>query len=180
MGATDQQEGTRRTLRQTLLIVVGMFGFVFALVPLYGFICDVTGLNGKVVNEKSVVANVKPDLSRTVTVEFIASINESMPWEFQPNVASMEIHPGQTYKTSFRAKNLTDKAMVGQAIPSVSPGLAATHFKKTECFCFTEQLFEAKEEREMPLIFMVDRDLPEDIGVVTLAYTFFDKKKSVN
>ena len=92
----------------------------------------------------------------------------------------MEVHPGQMYKTSFYARNRTGDDMIGQAIPSVSPGLAALHFKKTECFCFTEQQFGAGEGRDMPLLFMVDKELPEEIGTVTLAYTFFDKQKLVN
>ncbi len=172
--------GKRRTIRQTLFIVVGMFGFVFALVPLYNVFCDLTGLNGKPVNERAVVVDIEPDLSRTVTVEFMASVNESMPWEFRPDVIRMQVHPGKTYRTAFYARNETGRAMTGQAIPSVTPGLAALHFKKTECFCFTEQRFEAGESREMPLIFMVDKDLPRDIHVVTLAYTFFDKEKLLN
>lgn len=180
MTSSDIREGKQRTLRQTLYVVAGMFAFVFALVPLYGVICDVTGLNGKASNQKALIVDTTPDLSRTVTVEFLASVNESMPWDFRPSVKRMEVHPGKMYRTSYSARNMTDHAMVGQAIPSVSPGLAATHFKKTECFCFTEQLFQADEERDMPLVFMVDKDLPEDIHVVTLAYTFFDKQKLLN
>jgi cytochrome c oxidase assembly protein subunit 11 len=176
----DRQHGKKRTLRQTLIIVALMSGFVFALVPLYGLLCDVTGLNGKTRNEQAKAISIEPDLSRTVTVEFIASVNESMPWEFKPEVARMEVHPGQMYKTSFYARNRTDNDMIGQAIPSVAPGQAALHFKKTECFCFTEQQFGAGEGRDMPLLFMVDKELPEEIGTVTLAYTFFNKQKLVN
>lgn len=180
MATDDVKKAKRRTLRQSLFIVAGMFGFVFALVPLYGVLCDITGLNGKPSDTRAEIVNIEPDLSRTVTVEFVASVNESMPWEFRPDVIRMQVHPGQTYRTAFYARNETGRAMTGQAVPSVTPGLAATHFKKTECFCFTEQRFEAGEEREMPLIFMIDRDLPEDINVVTLAYTFFDKEKLLN
>jgi len=176
----DRQQGKKRTLRQTLIIVAAMSGFVFALVPLYGVLCDLTGLNGKARNERAEVVSVEPDLSRTVMVEFIASVNKSMPWDFKPEVTRMEVHPGKMYKTSFYARNRTDTDMIGQAIPSVSPGLAALHFKKTECFCFTEQQFGAGEGRDMPLLFMVDKDLPEEIGTVTLAYTFFNKQKLVN
>ena len=125
-------------------------------------------------------AAVEVDLNRTVMVEFVASVNENMPWDFQPKVTRMEVHPGETYRTAFYAKNRTGKSMVGQAIPSVTPGVAARHFKKTECFCFTEQLFEAGEGRDMPLLFMVDPDLPDEIEVLTLAYTFFDKQKHLN
>jgi len=173
----DVNAGKRRTIRNLMFIVVGMFGFVFALVPLYNVFCDITGLNGKTSGKRTVIVDIEPDLSRTVTVEFVASVNESMPWEFRPDVVRMQVHPGKNYRTAFFARNETGRAMVGQAVPSVTPGLAATHFKKTECFCFTEQRFEAGEAREIPLIFMVDKDLPEDIHEVTLAYTFFDKQK---
>jgi cytochrome c oxidase assembly protein subunit 11 len=176
----DTEQAKKRTLRQTLLVVSGMFGFVFALVPLYDVLCDVTGLNGKTRNERAYVADVGPDLSRTVTVEFLASVNQSMPWDFRPSVTRMKVHPGEVNQTSFFARNRTAGSMIGQAIPSVTPGLAALHFKKTECFCFTEQKFAPGEEREMPLVFMVDRDLPENISTVTLAYTFFDKQKLLN
>lgn len=175
----NREKGKRRTLRLTLIVTGVMFLFVFALVPLYSVLCDVTGLNGKTRNERAAVADTAPDMSRTVTVEFLASVNESMPWDFEPSVTRMKVHPGQVRQTSFIARNRTDEAMVGQAIPSVSPGLAALHFKKTECFCFTEQKFEPGEQREMPLVFMVDKDLPEEISTVTLAYTFFDKHKLV-
>jgi cytochrome c oxidase assembly protein subunit 11 len=176
---TDLERAKKRTLRQVLVVVAGMFLFVFALVPLYSVLCDVTGLNGKTSNERQRVADISPDNSRTVTVEFLASVNESMPWDFRPSVTRMKVHPGEVRQTSFVARNRTQQSMVGQAIPSVAPGLAALHFKKTECFCFTEQKFAPGEEREMPLVFMVDKDLPEDISTVTLAYTFFDKQKLV-
>ncbi len=174
------KEGKHRTLRQTLFVVMAMFGFVFALVPLYNVLCDVTGLNGKPRNEAQQVDTSGPDLARTVTVEFLGSVNQSMPWEFHPSVMRMKVHPGKMYRTSFYARNRTSAAMIGQAIPSISPGLAALHFKKTECFCFTEQKLEAGEEKDMPLLFMVDKDLPDDISTLTLAYTFFDKQKGVN
>jgi cytochrome c oxidase assembly protein subunit 11 len=174
---SDIEQAKRLTLRRLLLVVVGMFSFVFALVPLYDVLCDLTGLNGKTRNEREQVVDSGPDLSRTVTVEFLASVNESMPWDFHPSVTRMTVHPGEVHQTSFYARNRTAGAMTGQAIPSVTPGLAALHFKKTECFCFTEQEFAPGEGREMPLTFMVDRGLPEDITTLTLAYTFFDKQK---
>jgi cytochrome c oxidase assembly protein subunit 11 len=176
----ESEQAKKRTLRRTLMLVVGMFGFVFALVPLYDVLCDVTGLNGKTRNEAEQFTDTGPDLTRTVTVEFLASVNESMPWEFEPAVTRMKVHPGQVHQTSFFARNRTGVAMVGQAVPSVTPGLAALHFRKTECFCFTEQRFAPGEAREMPLVFMVDKDLPKDITTLTLAYTFFDKQKLVD
>ena len=176
---TADSRSNLRMVNRLLLVVAGMFAFGFAMVPLYDVFCDITGLNGKTGGRAS-VSSIEADLDRTVTVEFIASVNQSMPWDFEPEVTRMEVHPGQTYRTSYYARNRTDRAMVGQAIPSVAPGVAAPHFKKTECFCFTEQEFSAGEGRDMPLLFMVDPELPDDVGVVTLSYTFFDKQKALN
>jgi cytochrome c oxidase assembly protein subunit 11 len=181
MSSTKLQAANRRTVRRLLYIVAGMLVFVFGVLPpMYNVFCELTGLNGKTASGPAEVAAIEPDLSRTVMVEFVASVNESMPWDFRPAVARMEVHPGETYRTNFHARNRTARAMVGQAIPSVTPGQAAQYFKKTECFCFTEQRFEAGEGRDMPLLFMVDPDLPAEIEVLTLAYTFFDKQKTLN
>ena len=169
-----------KMVNRLLLVVAGMFAFGFAMVPLYDVFCDITGLNGKTAGRAASAAGVEVDRDRTVIVEFIASVNQSMPWDFEPRVTRMEVHPGQTYRTSYFARNRTNESMVGQAIPSVAPGIAAPHFKKTECFCFTEQTFSAGEGRDMPLLFMVDPELPDDVEVVTLSYTFFDKHKAVN
>ena len=177
---TASAGSNQKLAKRLLFAVVGMFGFGFAMVPLYNVLCDITGLNGKTGGRVAVAEVLEPDLTRTVTVEFIANVNQSMPWDFTPVVARMEVHPGKMYRTNFHARNRTDRTMIGQAIPSVTPGLAAQHFKKTECFCFTEQQFSAGEGRDMPLLFMVDRELPEDIKVVTLSYTFFDKQQAIN
>ncbi len=176
---TAAQRSNGRLVKRLLLAVAGMFAFGFAMVPLYDVFCDLTGLNGKV-GGRAAAVTVEPDLDRTVTVEFVANLNRTMPWDFKPEVSRMEVHPGQVYRTSYYARNRTDRLMIGQAIPSVTPGVAAQHFKKTECFCFTEQQFGAGEGRDMPVMFMVDPELPEHIEVVTLSYTFFDKQQAIN
>ena len=176
---TAADSSNARLVKRLLLAVTAMFGFGFAMVPLYNVFCDLTGLNGKVGGRVEAVG-VEADLNRTVMVEFVANLNQTMPWEFRPEVSRMEVHPGKVYRTSFYAQNRTDRIMVGQAIPSVTPGTAAQHFKKTECFCFTEQQFAAGEGRDMPVMFMVDPELPDDVPVVTLSYTFFDKEKALN
>ena len=152
---TAADSSNARLVKRLLLAVTAMFGFGFAMVPLYNVFCDLTGLNGKVGGRVEAVG-VEADLNRTVMVEFVANLNQTMPWEFRPEVSRMEVHPGKVYRTSFYAQNRTDRIMVGQAIPSVTPGTAAQHFKKTECFCFTEQQFAAGEGRDMPVMFMVD------------------------
>lgn len=163
----------RRLVRKLLLAVVAMFGFGFALIPLYDVFCEVTGLNGKTGTRAVAVEKGAVDTERTVTVEFVANVNVSAPWEFAPTVTRMQVHPGEFYQTSYRARNLAAEPLVGQAVPSVSPGQAARHFQKIECFCFTRQEFAAKEGRDMPVVFMVDPALPSDISTVTLSYTFF-------
>jgi cytochrome c oxidase assembly protein subunit 11 len=159
------------TIKLTAMCV-GMFGFGFALVPLYDVFCDITGLGGRTSSEaQQVTENV--DSSRTVRVEFVGALSSGAPWHFRPTVSHMQVHPGKLYETHYFAENLTGMALVGQATPSVSPGSAAKHFKKVHCFCFTNQEFEPHEGREMQVLFMVDPALPEHIDTVTLGYTFF-------
>lgn len=170
-------EVAEKNKRLTLKLVLGvvlMFGFGFALVPLYDVFCDVTGLNGKTNDAPAVLTEQGIDESRTIKVQFVSHMNDSMPWEFRPQVRSVSVHPGETAKVSFFAKNTTAQEMVAQAIPSVSPGLSAQYFVKTECFCFTQQTLAAGESREMPLIFMVDPQIPEEYKTLTLSYTIFD------
>jgi len=173
-----EQANNKKGITHLLLIVVGMFGFGFALVPLYDVFCDITGLNGKTGDQVVLSEALKVDTSREVVVEFVASLNESMPWEFQPMTRSIKVNPGQPTRIDYVARNRTHRSITGQAVPSVAPGLAAPYFQKTECFCFTEQLLKAGEEKQMPVIFVVDPELPDDINVLTLSYTFFIKPGS--
>ena len=152
-----------------------MFGFGYALVPLYDVLCDITGLNGKSDNvTQQQQANFEVDKSRTITVEFITSLNQGMSWSFEPATNKMQVHPGKPYQTSFFVNNKTNRSVVGQAIPSVAPFSAANHFIKTECFCFTNQLLEAGQSLEMPVVFVINPALPEHVNTVTLSYTYFD------
>lgn len=158
-----------------LVVVVAMFGFGYALVPLYDLLCDITGLNGKTGQVTVAAAEEQEvDTSRIITVKFIASINSSAPWEFKPNDITMKVHPGGIYRTSYLARNRTEQALVGQAVPSVAPREASLYFNKTECFCFTQQSFAAGEQRDMPVQFIVDRDIPKHIDSLVLSYTFFN------
>lgn len=163
-----------RLVVKLLLIVVGMFGFGFALVPLYNIFCDITGVNAKVgvaaVAEQSYVI----DPSREITLEFVTSVNQSTPLKFGSEVAKMKVVPGQSYRVNFWAENLMPDTLIAQAIPSVTPGLASQYLKKTECFCFSQQDFRPGETRVMPVQFVIDPKLPESYRSVTLAYTFFD------
>jgi len=160
----------------TMLIAgsIGMFGFGFALVPLYDVLCEQLGINGKTNSTASIYKPMIIDKSRTITVEFMAQIQSDMPWEFEPEVKRMQVHPGELVRTNFRAVNLSSNEIVGQAIPSVSPGMGAAYFNKTECFCFNQQRLMAEASAELPLIFFVDPDLPESISTLTLSYTLYN------
>ena len=150
-----------------------MFGFGFALVPLYDVFCEITGFGGRT-NTESVAVQEAPDLSREVRVEFVTTVNSYAPFEFGADLNSMTVHPGKMYFATFTARNMTDDDKVAQAIPSVAPVAAAEHFVKIECFCFNSQEFAGNEEKAMPLQFIVDPDLPEYVDTITLQYTFFD------
>jgi cytochrome c oxidase assembly protein subunit 11 len=151
-----------------------MFGFGFALVPLYDVFCDITGLNGKTGRiEAAEIDAGQVDTSRTIEVRFLANTNTGLPWQFEPLVKKMEIHPGQVYEAVFRVRSASEQTTLGQAVPSVSPGLASLHFNKTECFCFTQQELAGRETRDMPLRFVVGTGISEDIQQITLSYTFF-------
>ncbi len=150
-----------------------MFGFGFALVPLYDVFCKVTGLNGKITGPS--VALLEPvDSERLVRVRLIGINNEGMPWRFGPEEGVVKVHPGEMRQTAFIAQNPTERAMVAQAIPSVSPGEAARYLHKINCFCFNSQTLAAGERVEMPLLFVIDNALPSQIHSITLSYTLFD------
>ncbi len=173
-----QDDGNKKVVKNLLFVVVGMFGFGFALVPLYDVFCDITGLNGKTGDQYASHEQVQVDTSREIKVEFLANVNAEMPWEFKPLTYSVKVHPGEASRIEYVAINKTDRDIIGQAVPSVSPGIAAAHFQKTECFCFTEQVLKAGEEKIMPVVFMIDPSIDEDVHEVTLSYTFFIKPGS--
>lgn len=163
-----------RTVRNLLLSTVLMFGFGFALVPLYDVFCEVTGLNGKITNTGPVKTAMSEDSSRSIRVQMIAINNEAMPWTFAPQDHLITVHPGETRQTAYLAHNPTNRHMVAQAIPSVSPSEAAQYLHKVNCFCFDRQPLNANEQREMPLLFVIDPALPKHINTLTLSYTLFD------
>ncbi|TNF90182.1 MAG: cytochrome c oxidase assembly protein [Gammaproteobacteria bacterium] len=164
----------RSQLAKIILVPILMFGFGFALIPLYDVFCDITGQNGKTGRiEASAIDESGVDTSRTIEVRFLAQTNTGLPWSFEPVVKTMQVHPGQVYEAHYRVRSSSKDKTHGQAVPSVSPGLAAQHFNKTECFCFTRQELNAFETRDMPLRFIVGKDIAEEIKEITLSYTFF-------
>lgn len=166
----------RKLVFKLSVLTILMFGFGFALVPIYNRMCAALGINGKT-SMLAVNYDVKRaavDKKRIIEVQFVATQNPSLPWAFYPETKTVKVHPGEIAKLTFYAENQTNYKMTVQAIPSVTPGLAAKHIKKTECFCFTRQTLNGHEAMHMPLLFHVDVDLPESIHTMTLSYTLFD------
>lgn len=166
----------RKLLVGLALLVIGMFAFGFALVPIYNSLCKNLGINGKTNTEAIAydVTKAKIESDREILVEFVATNNSGVPWEFYPQVRKVKVHPGEIVKLAFYAENKTKHRMTVQAIPSVTPGIAAKYLKKTECFCFTQQTLNGHEAMNMPLLFHLDTDLPAEVKTVTLSYTLFD------
>ncbi|WP_454441074.1 cytochrome c oxidase assembly protein [Vibrio bathopelagicus] len=175
----DNQPSPKRSTKTLtgylVLSVIGMFGFGFALVPLYDVMCEALGINGKT-NTVSAVQpqGMQPDYSRTVRVEFMSHIKPDMPWQFVPETRVLEVHPGEVVQTNYIAKNLSGLSLIGQAVPSVSPGNGATYFNKMECFCFNQQPLDGHKSAEMGLIFYIEPEIPESIHTLTLSYTLFN------
>ena len=162
------------TLVKLSVGVVGMFAFaIFIMPPLYYVLCDLTGIGGKTGGRYEVI-DATVDTSRTIKVQFLTTNNGSMPWDFFPRTAEVKVHPGEATTVNFYAKNRTSKDMVAQAVPNVSPFNATKYFHKTECFCFNQQPLAAWSETDMPLVFIVDKDIPESVNTITLSYTLFD------
>lgn len=161
------------------VVAAGMFGFGYALVPIYKHICEMTGINILALGERDIrggratlPANTQVDLSRTITVEFDA--NARGPWSFKPAKRSLQVHPGELATVMYEFQNVQDRRMSAQAIPSYAPRQASAHFNKLECFCFNEYTLEPGEKKEWPVAFVIDPKLSKDVTTITLSYTFFE------
>jgi cytochrome c oxidase assembly protein subunit 11 len=164
----------RRVVIKSLFGVVVMFMFaIFVLPPLYDLFCEITGIGGKT-GDVYTATEITVDTSREVEVQFIATNNATMPWDFYPVEHKVMVHPGEAKEIVFYARNRTGADMVGQAIPNVLPNNAADYFLKTECFCFNNQPLAAGEEADLAVVFIIDPDLPASVNTVTLSYTIFD------
>lgn len=161
----------RTLLLKLAVIAVLMFGFGFALVPFYKKICEATGINNLLQADE--VVNTQVDRTRTVTIEFDANTHD-LPWRFKPLQSSLTVHPGEISHVAYEVVNTRDQPVSGQAVPSYGPRLAGQYFKKMECFCFARQTLNAGETRQMPVVFVVDPALPQDVKTITLSYTFFE------
>ena len=164
----------RQMLRKLMVVAVMMFGFGYALVPVYRKICEVTGVNILTPKDATVAegGNTQVDKTRTVTIEFDA--NAQGPWRFRPTQSSMQVHPGEMAQVVYEVVNTQARAIDAQAIPSYAPQQAAAHFNKVECFCFKQQTLGPNEAKQMQVVFYIDPALPRDVKTITLSYTFFE------
>ena len=173
-----------RMMGKLLVVAVLMFGFGYALVPVYRAICEALGINVLSLAEQRRVdaaadrgSNTQVDRSRTITVEFDA--NARGPWDFKPAVRSLQVHPGELATVMYEFRNKQDRTMAAQAIPSYAPMQASAHFNKLECFCFNEYILAPGERKQWPVVFVIDPKLPRDVTTITLSYTFFEVKGKV-
>ena len=161
-----------RGLAKMVFVALAAFGFTFALVPLYRIACEkVFGV--RLEQGPAQVATATAKTARMVTVQFDGGVNSKLPWKFEPKQLTLQVRPGEQYEAMYFARNTSERAIVGSAVPSVAPARASGYFSKTECFCFTAQTLAAGEGRDMPVRFIVDPDLPADVSTITLSYTFF-------
>lgn len=175
----QRQQNNKKVLLITSVVTMAMFGFGFALVPLYEVFCQITGLNGKTGGRyEPENLSTQVDYERQVKVQFLTQTNAQMAWDFRPQQQQVVVRPGESTVVYFYAHNRTDKKMTVQAVPSVTPFAGAEYFHKTECFCFTRQSLEANEEVLMPLQFIVSKDLPMELRTLTLSYTLFDQTEA--
>lgn len=173
-GEVEGGGGNRLMLRKLLVVAVLMFGFGYALIPMYRKICEVTGVNFLTPKDATVEApsNTQVDRTRTVTIEFDG--NSQGPWRFRPTVSSMKVHPGEMTQVLYEVVNTQARSVDAQAIPSYAPQQSAAFFKKVECFCFTQQTLGPNQAKQMPVVFYIDPKLPQDVTTITLSYTFFE------
>jgi cytochrome c oxidase assembly protein subunit 11 len=160
------------TMRKLFVVAGVMFAFGFAMVPFYKKLCEVAGLNSII--KPDAVTNTQVDASRSVTMEFDVNVRSGLPWTFRPLEKSVRFHPGELVQVEFEVINNSDTALTGQAIPSWGPQVVGRHFRKLECFCFVQQTLQPGEVRRMPVVFVVETTIPDDVNYVTMSYTFFE------
>ena len=172
MKTTEKLTPHRKLVRKLVLLAVGMFGFGFAMWPLYGVFCDLTGLGGRGIKIEAEPVSMEQS-DRRIKIRFDATTNSALPWEFQAIDKVDTVALGKMSEALYLARNPTDQPIVGQAMYNVTPPEASLYFVKTECFCFTQQLLHANESKEMPVYYFIQPDLPEYIKEITLSYTFY-------
>lgn len=177
---SNRDTQNRKTMLRLGMVVAGMFAFGFAMVPLYGLICEVGGINSVAGNSGGRIADtsgMSVDNGRLITVQFDSTVNANLPWEFHPMTRQMQVHPGKVSTVNYYVKNNSGHAITGQAVPGITPWQVTAFFHKLECFCFTQQTLQAGEGKEMPVRFVIDPAVSKEYGTVTLSYTFMNTEQ---
>lgn len=167
----EQHAANRALLKRLCIVAAAMFGFGFLLVPFYDKICEVTGIRS--IARPDVVANTQVDSTRTLRIELDSNLR-NLPWQFKPLETVVSVHPGQLRQVMYEVANTTDRVISGQAIPSYAPRHASQYFRKLDCFCFSKQTLQPGEVRQMPVVFVIDPNVSDDLSTITLSYTFFE------
>ncbi len=168
----ERASANRQLMKKLLVAAAVMFGFGFALVPFYETICEATGIR-RVFQPDEAPQNTQIDSARQVSIEFDANL-QRLPWRFRPLESQVSVHPGEVTQVMYEVRNMLDRPVTGQAVPSYGPPQAAQYFRKIDCFCFQQQTLAPGEVRKMPVVFVIDPKLPADVNTVTLSYTFFE------
>ncbi|MDF0604133.1 cytochrome c oxidase assembly protein [Neisseriaceae bacterium TC5R-5] len=171
--STDQMLQNRQLLKKLSVIAVMMFGFAWALIPIYNVICEVTGIN-QIVKADQLSEGSESVALHMVSMTFDATVQAGLPWQVRPQQTHLQAKPGEFVQVQYTITNASNKTVVGQAIPRYLPAAAAQYVKKLECFCFRQQVFQPGETRTFPIVFVIDKSLPASIETITLAYSVFD------
>jgi cytochrome c oxidase assembly protein subunit 11 len=163
-------------LRRLLMVALAMFGFGYAMVPLYAKFCEIAGINR---DDAQVLArNTQVDASRSVQIQMLADSRDDAGWRLVAPPEAVSAHPGELVEVAYELENLSDRPLTGRAVPSYAPARAAAFIKKIECFCFREQHLAPREKLRLPVLLVLDPALPAEIGVVSLSYVFYPQEGS--
>ena len=170
--AAERSRSNSALMKKLVVVTCVMFGFGFAMVPFYRALCEITGLTN-LASADEVATNTQVDTTRRITMQFDTNLRNDLPWTFRPLARSVSFHPGELVQVDFEVRNNSDKPITGQAVPSWGPQIVGRHMKKLDCFCFSQQTLQPGEVRTMPVVFVVDPKLPEEVNFATMSYTFF-------
>ncbi len=169
-GPPAERDSNRRIVVRLLAVMAGSLLFVAAQPSLYKAFCEWTGLYD-IDRAQRAAASALP--ARPVTLEFDANSHDN-GLRFRPETTSLAVKTGDIVHVTYRIENTRNTTVIGQAVPSYGPQHAGGYVRKLDCFCFKQQTFAPNEVREMPVVFVLDKALPDEVNTVTLSYTFFE------
>ena len=160
-------------------VVLLMFTFAYANVPLFKLFCERFGLDGSgkarmqgsgIVS--SATANVK---GRDVRVKFMGVAGTGLPVRFGPSEPTVSTYPGKPVKVDYTFENTSGDSVFFRAVHSIRPVQAAKEFQLMQCFCFEDQTLAPHETRVLPVYFALSPRFPEKVNELILNYTLFPR-----